>query len=162
MAAGMARLSIIGHLGHDPEVRYSQSGIAMSNLRVATTERRKEGDNWIDHTQWITVICFGKTAELAGEYLKKGRQIYAEGRFQSSTWEDREGKTRFSPELVASQLVFLSGAREGESDLPGQGEQSKTMPSSSDSKASNASSPPTPTSNPAAGGGFVEEDDVPF
>lgn len=155
MATGMTRLSIIGNLGHDPEVRYSQSGTAVSNLRVGVTERRREGDNWTDHTQWITVVCFGKTAERAGEYLKKGRQIYAEGRFQASTWEDREGKTRFSPELVASQLVFLGSAKDMGSETSMQGEQSKTDASSNEPAAA-------PTNNPAPKGGFVEEEDVPF
>jgi len=156
--AGMARLSVIGNLGHDPEVRYSQSGTAMSSLRIAVTERRREGDNWNDHTQWITVICFGKTAERAAEYLKKGRQVYAEGRFQSSTWEDREGKTRFSPELVATQLLFLSSPREAESNMVAQDEQ----PTPAAPAASSETSNPVPASNPSAGGGFVEEDDVPF
>ena len=156
MAKGMTRLSIIGNLGHDPEVRYSQSGTAISHLRVGVTERRREGDNWTDHTQWITVVCFGKTAERAGEYLKKGRQIYAEGRFQSSTWEDREGKTRFSPELVASQLVFLGSTKDAGSETSMQGEHSQTDAPTNESATS------AQTNNPSTGGGFIEEEDVPF
>ncbi|MEM7588918.1 MAG: single-stranded DNA-binding protein [Myxococcota bacterium] len=154
--AGMVRLSVIGNLGHDPEVRYSQSGTAMSNLRIAVTERRREGDNWVDHTQWITVVCFGKTAERAGEYLKKGRQIYAEGRFQSSTWEDREGKTRFSPELIANQLTFLGSPKDAPVEVPAESGGAQATASSNESAAS------VPTNNSSTSGGFVEEEDVPF
>ena len=110
--AGLSKMTIVGNLGADPEVRYSQSGTAMCNLRVAVTERRKEGDNWTDHTEWFTLVCFGKTAENAQKFLKKGRQVYADGRFQARKWTDREGQTKTSLEVVCDKLMFLGGGRE--------------------------------------------------
>lgn len=110
--AGMSKMTIIGNLGADPEVRYSQSGTAMCNLRAAVTERRKEGENFVDHTEWFTLICFGKTAENAQRFLKKGRQVYAEGRFQARKWTDKENQIRTSLEVVCDKLVFLGGQRE--------------------------------------------------
>ena len=110
--AGLSKMIVIGNLGADPEVRYSQGGTALCNLRVAVTERRKEGDSFADHTEWFTLICFGKTAENAQRYLKKGRQVYAEGRFQARKWTDKEGAARTSLEVVCDKLMFLGGGRE--------------------------------------------------
>ena len=109
MAGGVNKVILVGNLGRDPEVRYTQSGTAVSNLRLAVTEKRKEGDGWVDDTQWIDVVCFGRTAENAGQYLAKGRQVYAEGRMQTRKWTDKEGNDRWSTEVVAQRLVFLSG-----------------------------------------------------
>lgn len=110
--AGVSKMTIVGNLGADPEVRYSQSGTAMCNLRVAVTERRKEGENYADHTEWFTLVCFGKTAENAQRFLKKGRQVFAEGRFQARKWLDKDGKDRVSLEVVVNQLLFLGNGRE--------------------------------------------------
>ena len=110
--AGVSKMTIVGNLGADPEVRYSQGGTAMCNLRVAVTERRKEGESYADHTEWFTLVCFGKTAENAQRFLKKGRQVFAEGRFQARKWADKEGQTRVSLEVVVNQLLFLGNARE--------------------------------------------------
>ncbi len=110
--AGVSKMTIVGNLGADPEVRYSQGGMAMCNLRVAVTERRKEGDNYADHTEWFTLVCFGKTAENAQRFLKKGRQVFAEGRFQARKWLDKDGKDRVSLEVVVNQLLFLGNGRE--------------------------------------------------
>lgn len=157
--AGMARMTVIGNLGHDPEVRYTQSGTAVCNLRVAVTERRKEGDGWADHTEWYTIVCFDKRAELAGEYLKKGRQVYAEGRPQYRTWQDREGQTRVSAELVAFQLLFLGG-RDSVGHV-GEGEGSATAPKSSENPNPQGQPAPGGTNFPAQGEQLTD-DDVPF
>jgi single-strand DNA-binding protein len=109
MATGLNRITIIGNLGHNPELRYAQSGTPICTLRVGVTERRKEGETWQDHTDWFAVVCFGKNAENAAKYLQKGRQVYAEGRLQTREWQDREGKTRFSLEIVCNELRFLGG-----------------------------------------------------
>jgi single-strand DNA-binding protein len=86
--------------------------MAMCNLRVAVTERRKEADNFVDHTEWFTLVCFGKTAENAQKFLKKGRQVFAEGRFQARKWVDKEGKERTSLEVIVSQLLFLGNTKD--------------------------------------------------
>lgn len=109
MMAGVNKVTLIGNLGRDPEVRYAQSGTAIAKLNLAVTERRKSGDSWEDHTEWVRVTCFGKTAENAGQYLAKGRQIYVEGRMQTSKYTDREGQEKWTTEVVASNIVFLGG-----------------------------------------------------
>lgn len=100
---------IVGNLGRDPEVRDTTKGSKIANLRIATTERRKVGDNWEDHTEWHTVTCFGKTAELVERYLSKGRQVYVEGRLQTRKWQDKDGHDRYSTEVVADVIRFLGG-----------------------------------------------------
>lgn len=109
MAGGVNKAILIGNLGQDPTVRYTQSGAAVCNLRIAVTERKKEGDEWTDHTEWVDIVTFGKNAENAGQYLAKGRQIYVEGRLQTRKWKDKEGNDRYSTEVVAQRIVFLSG-----------------------------------------------------
>lgn len=105
---------IIGHLGADPEMRYTQSGTAVANLRIATNE------NWTDksgqrqeRTEWHRVVTFGRTAENVGKYLKKGRQVYVEGRLQTRDWEDRDGNKRYTTEIVANTITFLGGGGGG-------------------------------------------------
>ena len=109
MAAGLNKVTLIGNLGRDPEVRYTQSGNAVSNLSVAVTERRKDGDDWKDQTEWVNVVCFGRTAENVGQFLAKGRQVYVEGRMQTREWQDNEGNKRRSTEVVAHNILFLGG-----------------------------------------------------
>lgn len=105
---------LIGNLGADPEIRTTQSGTSVANLRIATTERTKDRDgNWTDQTEWHNVVCFGKTAENVGRFLSKGRQVYVEGRIQTRKWQDKEGQDRWSTEVVASQVRFLGGGNGG-------------------------------------------------
>ncbi|RAL22462.1 single-stranded DNA-binding protein [Lujinxingia litoralis] len=111
---------IIGNLGSDPEVRYTQSGAAVTNFNVATNE------SWVDksgqrqeRTEWHRVVVFGKQAENCGKYLSKGRQVFVEGRLQTRDWEDRDGNKRSTTEIVAMTVQFLSsGASGGRSDGP--------------------------------------------
>lgn len=112
MAQGMIKVTLVGNLGGDPEVRHTAGGTAVANLRVACTEKIKKGDNWEEHTEWVNVVCFGKTAENAGQYLKKGRQVYVEGRLQTKEWTDKEGNKRTSTEVISNQILFL-GSGEG-------------------------------------------------
>ena len=101
-------VTLIGNLGADPEMRTTASGMVIANLRVATTSRKKVGDGkWEDVTEWHAVTVFGKTAENAGQYLSKGRQVYIEGRLQTRKWQDKEGKDRWSTEVVCNELKFL-------------------------------------------------------
>ena len=108
------KVILIGRLGQDPDVRTTGSGSSVANLRIATSERRKDRDgNWGEHTEWHSVVCFGRTAENVGRFLKKGRQIYVEGRLQTRKWQDREGKDRWSTEVVANTVQFLGSGRDG-------------------------------------------------
>lgn len=108
------KVILIGNLGADPETRETQSGSSVGNLRIATNERRKNRDGeWVDHTEWHRVTVFGKTADNCDKYLSKGRQVYVEGRIQTRKWQDKEGNDKYTTEIVADQVRFLSGASEG-------------------------------------------------
>jgi single-strand DNA-binding protein len=105
------KVILIGNLGQDPELRSTASGSAVVNLRIATTERRKDRDgNWNDHTEWHSVVSFGRTAENVGKYCRKGKQIYVEGRLQTRKWQDRDGRDRYTTEVVADNIRFLGGS----------------------------------------------------
>ena len=108
--AGVNKVIIVGNLGRDPEVRYAQSGLAICTISVAVTERVKDGaDGWNDATEWFRVTLFGKTAENAGQYLQKGRQVYVEGRLKTDKYTDKEGAERTSVEVIANTIQFLGG-----------------------------------------------------
>ncbi|MED5371117.1 MAG: single-stranded DNA-binding protein [Myxococcota bacterium] len=104
------KVILVGNLGQDPEMRTTGSGMAVCTLRIATSSRRKDqSGQWVDQTEWHSVVCFGRTAENAGNYLRKGRQVYIEGRLQTRKWQDKEGKDRWTTEVVCNELKFLGG-----------------------------------------------------
>ena len=111
--ASVNKVILVGNLGRDPETRYTTGGDAVTNIRVATTDtwKDKNGEKQ-EKTEWHTVVFFGRQAEIAGEYLKKGRQVYIEGRLQTRKWQDKEGQDRYSTEIVADRMQML-GSREG-------------------------------------------------
>ena len=108
------KVILVGNLGADPEVRTTGSGSKVANLRIATSERQKDRDgNWGDHTEWHRVVCFGRTAENVERFLSKGRQVYIEGKLRTNKWQDQNGNDRWTTEVIAFQVSFLSGGREG-------------------------------------------------
>jgi single-strand DNA-binding protein len=115
MARGLNKVMLIGNLGADPEVRYTTGGSAIANLRLATAEswRDKESGEQQERTEWHRVVFFGRLAEIAGEYLKKGSQIYVEGRLQTRKWQDKDGADRYSTEIVANEMQMLGGRGAG-------------------------------------------------
>ena len=151
--ASVNKAIIIGNLGRDPEVRYTASGEALCNITVATSETWKDkatGEKK-EATEWHRISFFGKLAEIAGQYLKKGSQVYVEGSIRTRKWTDKEGQERYTTEIVANEMKML-GSREGMSDAP---------PRESGGGAAGGSRPaaaPQP-----AGGNFNDfEDDSPF
>jgi len=112
MARGLNKVILVGNLGFDPEVRHTQSGVSVANLRLATTERVKAGDGWEDRTEWHRVVLFGKTADTAGQYLKKGNQVFIEGRLQTRKWTDQQGNDRYTTEVVGFNMIMLGGRGE--------------------------------------------------
>ncbi|HTY49173.1 MAG TPA: single-stranded DNA-binding protein [Steroidobacteraceae bacterium] len=114
MARGINKVILIGHLGQDPETRAMPSGSSVANLRIATTEswRDKQSGEQKEATEWHTVVLFGRTAEVAAEYLKKGSQVYIEGRLRTRKWQDKSGNDRYSTEIVANDMQML-GSRGG-------------------------------------------------
>lgn len=111
--ASVNKVILIGNLGADPETRYLPSGDAVANIRIATTEVWKDkGGEKQEHTEWHRISFFGKLAEIAGEYLKKGSPVYVEGRIRTRKWQDKEGQDRYSTEIVADRMQLL-GSRGG-------------------------------------------------
>lgn len=111
--SGVNRVIIVGNLGRAPEIRYTQGGTAVCNLSVAVTEKVKDGDGWKDATEWFRVVCFGKQAENAGQYLEKGRQVYIEGRLQTRKYKDKDGVEKQSTEVVAHTIQYLGTGSNG-------------------------------------------------
>lgn len=112
--ASVNKVIIVGNLGRDPEVRYTPNGSAVCNVTVATSRVRKNKDSGdkTEDTEWHRVVFFDKLAEIAGEYLKKGRSVYVEGRLQTRKWTDKDGVEKYTTEIVASEMQML-GSREG-------------------------------------------------
>lgn len=99
---------IIGHLGRDPDLRYTSAGKAVCNFSVATSEVHGKGQDRKETTEWHSIVCWEKTAENCGQYLKKGSKVYVEGRITTRKWQDKEGRDRQTTEIVAREVVFLS------------------------------------------------------
>jgi len=103
----------IGNLGQDPELRTAQGGTSVCSLSVAVNERRKQGDQWVDHTEWIKVTVWGQQADACGKHLAKGRQVYVQGRMSTRKWQDKNGQDRWTTEIIAEQVRFLGPAPKG-------------------------------------------------
>ena len=110
--AGVNKVILIGNLGRDPELRYTQSGTAVANFTLATTEtwNKKEGGK-DERTEWHRIVAWGRTGELCAQYLAKGRTVYVEGRIQTREWENKEGQKQRTTEIVANTVQFLGGPR---------------------------------------------------
>lgn len=111
------KVIILGRLGADPEVRYMANGNAVTNLRVATNDgyKDKQTGQFVESTEWHRVVLFNRTAENAGQYLKKGRLVYIEGRIRTNKWQDQAGQDRYTTEIVAVEVQFIGGNNAGES-----------------------------------------------
>jgi single-strand DNA-binding protein len=114
------KVILLGNLGKDAELRYTPGGAAVATIRLATTDRYKDKEGqWQDQTEWHSVVIWGKTAESLAEYLRKGKQIYVEGRLQTREWTDKEGKKRYTTEVRSDRIVLLGGrGQAAEKDEP--------------------------------------------
>lgn len=114
MARGINKVIIVGNLGNDPEVRYTPGGAAVTTISLATTENWKDKEgNRQEKTEWHRVVFFGRLAEIAGEYLKKGRQVYVEGKLRTNKWKDQSGADRYTTEILANEMQMLGGQAGG-------------------------------------------------
>jgi single-strand DNA-binding protein len=108
------RVILLGRLGRDPEVRYAQSGTTVATLNLATDERRPDGNGgWKNETEWHRVVLFGKQADLAKQYLTKGREVLIEGSLRTRQWQDKEGQKRYTTEIVGQNMRFVGGRQGG-------------------------------------------------
>ncbi len=112
--ASLNKVQIIGNLGSDPEMRFTANGSALARFSVACNRSwtTPDGERRED-TEWVRVVCWERLAELAGQYLSKGRQVYVEGRLKTNQWEDREGNNRYTTEVIARDIIFLGGRSDG-------------------------------------------------
>src|SRR5262245_66610509 len=117
MARGVNKVILVGTLGKDPETRYMPSGSAVTNLRIATNEqwKDKQTGEQQERTEWHSIAMFGRLAEIAAEYLRKGSQVYVEGKLRTRKWQDKEGKDRYTTEIVADEMQMLGGKGGGAS-----------------------------------------------
>jgi single-strand DNA-binding protein len=122
MARGVNKVILVGNLGKDPDMKYTASGAAIANITVATSEswNDKQTGEKQEKTEWHRVVFFRRLAEIAGEYLRKGSQVYIEGKLQTRKWQDQNGQDRYTTEIVGNEMQML-GSRGGESGSPSQG-----------------------------------------
>lgn len=119
MARGVNKVILVGNLGADPEVKYMPNGNAVANVTLATSEswKDKQSGEQKDKTEWHRVVFFRRLAEIAGEYLKKGSQIYIEGKLQTRKWQDKNGNDRYTTEIIANEMQMLGGRGGGSADF---------------------------------------------
>ncbi|WP_426757162.1 single-stranded DNA-binding protein [Myxococcus sp. Y35] len=163
MAGGVNKVILIGNLGADPEVRFTPGGQAVANFRIATSE------SWVDkngqkqeRTEWHRIVVWGKLAELCGEYLKKGRQCYVEGRLQTREWTDKENRKNYTTEVVANAVTFLGGGGRDAGDGMGGGGgggRRQFSPQRGGGMDSDYGQPPP---DDMGGGHGGNDDDIPF
>ncbi len=160
--ASVNKVIIIGNLGRDPETRYMPEGGAITNISVATTEKWKDKTGEMqEKTEWHRVAFFGKLAEIAGEYLKKGSQVYVEGHLQTRKWQDKEGQDKYTTEIVANVMQML-GSRQGMGGGGGGGGGGGAEREGGEREGGSARPATKPAAKPA-GGKFEDfEDDIPF
>ena len=154
--ASVNRVILIGNLGKDPETRYLPSGDAVANFSIATTEKFKDkSGTQQEHTEWHRISFFGRQAEIAGEYLKKGSPVYVEGRIRTRKWQDKEGQDRYTTEIVGDRMQLL-GSRGGSENMV-----REPAAAGAGSGAPAAAGEKRPLAK--KGGGFDEmDDDIPF
>ena len=156
--ASVNKVILVGNLGRDPETRYMPDGGAVTNVSIATTEtwKDKSSGEKQEKTEWHRVAFFGKLAEIAGEYLKKGSQVYVEGRLQTRKWQDKDGQDKYTTEIIADRMQML-GSRQG----MGGGERAAAPAAAERSGAPGAAG--KPAASKGTGGKFDDfEDDIPF
>jgi single-strand DNA-binding protein len=118
MSKGVNKVTILGNVGRDIETRTTQTGLLVATVTVATNERQKSGNEWKDHTEWHHVTLFGRMAEIARDYLKKGSQVFIEGKLRTTSWEDDHQVKRYRTGIIADELTLLGGAQDRPPEPP--------------------------------------------
>jgi len=162
MARGINKVILIGNLGADPELRYTGSGTAVCNLRLATSESYKDRDgNMVENTEWHSVVAWSRLAEICGEYLKKGSKVYIEGSLQTRQWEDKDGNTRYTTEIKAREMQMLDSRGAGGDD--GGYDRGESRSESRPARPQQSRPAPRPQAQPAGDDyDFSPDDDLPF
>ena len=159
MARGVNKVILVGNLGADPETRYTASGSAVTNIRLATTDswRDKQSGERQERTEWHRVVFFSRLAEIAAEYLRKGSQCYIEGQIRTNKWQGQDGQDRYTTEIIASEMQML-GSRSAGGGAPPPKKRDEAPGSAWPAGESGGSAPPAPKSGPPDD----FDDDIPF
>jgi len=154
MARGINKVILVGNLGADPETRYTASGAAITGIRIATSEswKDKQTGEQQERTEWHSITFFGRLAEVAGEYLRKGSQVYVEGKLQTDKWQDKDGNDRYTTKVIANEMQMLGG-RGGEGGGQASGDGFRSNRGGGRNQA--------PAANSGPDEGFAD-DDIPF
>lgn len=161
MARGVNKVILIGNLGQDPELRYTGSGTAVCNMRLATTDTytNRDGEE-VQNTEWHNVVAWGRLGEVCNEYLSKGSQVYFEGKLQTRSWEDQDGNTRYTTEVKALDMTFLDSNRQGGGDgFDQRPPQQSPQPSEAEPQPSGQSQQSGPSDDEDT---FEPDDELPF
>ena len=153
MSKGVNKVQLLGNVGKDPEIRSTSGGMIVASFSLATADRQKDATgNWVDKTEWHNLVCFQRTAEVVRDYVKKGTQLFVEGKIQTRSWDDKEsGQKRNKTEILVNELTLLGGKPSGDSS------------GSSYSKSSTASyDQRTPAAQPDYADTGITDDDIPF
>ena len=154
MAKGVNKVFLLGNVGKDPEIRATAGGMTIASFTLATADRKKEGANWVDSTEWHNIVCFQRTAEVVRDYVKKGSQILVEGKITNRSWDDKEsGQKRYKTEILVNELTLLGGGS-GRGEGGGTGGYSKSNTASFDQR--------TPSNQPDYADTGITDDDIPF
>ncbi|HJV95797.1 MAG TPA: single-stranded DNA-binding protein [Albitalea sp.] len=159
--ASVNKVILIGNLGRDPEVRYTPNGNAICNVTIATSRNWKDKTSGekMEETEWHRVVFYDRLAEIAGEYLKKGRPVYVEGRLKTRKWQDKDGVEKYTTEIIAAEMQLL-GSREG---MGGGGDDSGSGRERSEERSAPPSRPAASKPAPKSASGFEDmDDDIPF
>ena len=160
MSKSVNKVILVGHLGKDPEVKYTPSGTPVAKFTLATNERFKDKDgNWQDRTEWHSLVAWQRTAEIIGEYCKKGSQIYVEGRLKTDSWDDKEtGQKKYRTDIIVNELILLGGRGGGGGGSSEGGSYNQSRKSSGGDNFDQRA----PEPEHAASGSQITDDDIPF
>jgi single-strand DNA-binding protein len=149
------KVILLGRLGKDPETRTTPNGTVVTRFSLATSERRKDASgNWGEHTEWHNVVTFGKTAENVQKFLKKGREVFIEGKISTNKWQDKEGKDRYTTEIIAAGVTFVGGGQRTGDSGAGAGYGSSANNDTAGQPMAAAANAPTEVA--------FDDDDIPF
>jgi single-strand DNA-binding protein len=154
MAKGVNKVFLLGNVGKDPEIRSTAGGMTVASFSLATADRQKDAQgNWADKTEWHNIVCFQRTAEVVRDYVKKGTQLFIEGKIQTRSWDDKtSGEKKYKTEILCNELTLLGGKPSGEGASAG-----------GHSKSASTSYDQRPAANPAEYSDVgITDDDIPF
>jgi single-strand DNA-binding protein len=162
MARSVNKVTLLGNVGKDPEIRSTPGGTMVATFGLATSDRQKDAQgNWQDRTEWHNLVAFSRTAEIIRDYVKKGSKLYVEGTLRTSNWDDKQsGQKRYKTEIIVNELVLLSGREEGAG--AGQGSYARSASSSSSAASFDQRTPAAAGQDDYAQSAEISDDDIPF